>query len=286
MSAFCSRSFRIAAYFFLGLFFFPNALFAQTSSQIEITYIGNEGFLISDGRSKILIDALYGPGLQGYMVVPKARRDSLEKALPPFDDVDLVLATHYHGDHFNPRSVGRYLLHNTKAVFISTAQAGDRLANAFGRYEEIASRVKCGTPPEGKIIKHAFSDFELEVFFLHHGRGRTVQNLGFLLKIGGRKILHIGDTEANAEDFRLYDLLEQKIDIGLIPSWYLQYPKYKKALREAIQPAEILVMHLSPYGSDVSWVKRWGGWDKMLRDMKTAFPNARFALKGTEKFSF
>ena len=50
-------------------------------AQLELTYIGNEGFMISDGQHKILIDALYGNGLKGYVVVPKATRDSLEAGL-------------------------------------------------------------------------------------------------------------------------------------------------------------------------------------------------------------
>ncbi len=71
-------------------------------AELEITYVANEGFLLAGGGKKVLIDALFDGGIAGYPTIPDELRPSLEQARPPFDGVDLVLATHFHGDHFGP----------------------------------------------------------------------------------------------------------------------------------------------------------------------------------------
>jgi len=47
---------------------------------VEITYLGNEGFLITAGETRILIDALYGDGLH-LLHNPEARFVSTEQAV-------------------------------------------------------------------------------------------------------------------------------------------------------------------------------------------------------------
>ncbi|MCP4653821.1 MAG: MBL fold metallo-hydrolase, partial [bacterium] len=81
----------------------------------------NEGVLIETGGKKILVDALFREPNPAYAAPPKEVLEKLETAQPPFDDVDLILATHNHGDHFDARSVVRHLRHNPRAVFLAEA---------------------------------------------------------------------------------------------------------------------------------------------------------------------
>jgi hypothetical protein len=83
---------------------------------LEVTYLANEGFMIAGGGRKILIDALFGEGLDGYAVVSPAQRALLEQAREPFADVDAVFATHFHDDHFNAAAVLAHLMRNPTAV--------------------------------------------------------------------------------------------------------------------------------------------------------------------------
>ena len=53
---------------------------AAIAEGVELTYLGNEGFLIAAGETRVLVDALYGEGLRGYPVVPPAERRRLEEA--------------------------------------------------------------------------------------------------------------------------------------------------------------------------------------------------------------
>ena len=62
--------------------------------QLKVTYIANEGFLISSANKKVLIDALFGSGYSHYLTPSEEIHKKMVNAQPPFNDVDLVLVIH------------------------------------------------------------------------------------------------------------------------------------------------------------------------------------------------
>ena len=54
---------------------------------------------------RFLIDAPIREGLAPYATSPAAERASLEGARAPYADVDAILITHWHEDHFSPEAV-------------------------------------------------------------------------------------------------------------------------------------------------------------------------------------
>ena len=94
-----------------SIYGFPFTVSGQSQSpSLTVEYLANEGVLISSGSSSVLIDGLFGDGLPGYATVPPAVRDSLERALGRFGDIDLVLVTHVHRDHFSAPAVAVALM--------------------------------------------------------------------------------------------------------------------------------------------------------------------------------
>ena len=63
---------------------------------IEITYLGNEDFLIPSGSSAVLFDALSGAALPEYDRVPPGVVRDRETARPPFVNIDVVFISHIH----------------------------------------------------------------------------------------------------------------------------------------------------------------------------------------------
>lgn len=246
-------------------------------AQVSATYLANEGFLLDGGGRKVLIDALFGSGLEGYPAPPPDLRSKLETAQPPFDDVDLVLATHYHGDHFEAQAVARHLRANREARFVSTPQAADQARALLRDDPQALERVEGIHPQEGVIESLTRGGVELKVLNLHHGRNRRppVQNLGFLISLGGLEILHIGDTEATAEDLRPYDLKSRRIDLALLPVWYLTYEEWIEAMRREIQPARIGVMHLAEPDAPASYFGPEGSYAERVRKLHADFPEAQ-----------
>ena len=93
---------------------------SSTYDGVRVTHVFNTGYLITVGDKRILIDALY-------LGHPEGILKPVVYAQPPFDGVDLILATHEHHDHFSPELVGRYMKENPQTLFVSTGSAVDQL---------------------------------------------------------------------------------------------------------------------------------------------------------------
>ena len=230
---------------------------------VEITYIANEGVLISSGGKQILIDGLhreYGPE---YAFLPPADRDKIENAKAPFDAIDLILVSHRHLDHFHPESVGLHLQHNPKAVLVSSQQVVDEVEKNFKDFQAIKSRVTAATPPWRERVAMKVAGIDFEILGIRHGTGRhaTIQNLGHIIKLGGKKLLHVGDADTSIENFEKFNLDEEGIDVAFLPDWFLLGSEGQTLVREHIKPKQIVAVHVSPSNGE-----------KVAAQVKQAFP--------------
>lgn len=235
------------------------------SGTVEITYIANEGVLITSGGKQVLIDGLHREYQPDYAFLPNVEREKIETAKPPFERIDLILVSHVHLDHFHSESVGLHLQHNPKAQLVSSQQVVNEVEKNFKGFATIKARVTGVTPPwkEKVTLKAAGVDFE--ILGLRHGTGRhaTIQNLGHVIKLGGKKILHIGDADTSLENFEKLNLDEEQIDIALLPFWFLVGSEGQTVIREHIKPRQIIAVHISPAESD-----------KIAAQIKQTFPGA------------
>lgn len=255
----------------------------SAKSPTEIYYIANEGvFVIADGK-KVLVDALFRQGVEGYDVVPSELRKKIEQAEQPFDKVDLVLASHYHADHFDPIAVSTHLSNNSSTLFVSTNQSVEKLKTVKEFWGKIEKQARAIVPKEGTWETIIHNGIKLQIIYLHHGRSRPIENLGLIFHLDGKKFLHIGDTEANADDFKQYNLAEEKIDVAFVPYWFLYGENSKKTVRENIKAKYVVPIHM-PLNSDLDdGVKKMGGWDVFFQKVKTDFPNALIFRKPMDK---
>jgi L-ascorbate metabolism protein UlaG (beta-lactamase superfamily) len=74
-----------------------------------------------------------------------------------------------------------------------------------------------------KVDRHKSGGIKIKFLGLRPSgeRFKEIQNLGCVIEIGGKKILHIGDADMTAENFSLFNLSHEKIDVAFIPYWYL-----------------------------------------------------------------
>jgi len=244
-----------------------------------LTYVANEGFLIASGDRRVLVDALFRDGVAGYPVSSSETRDLMERGAAPFDGVDLVLATHHHDDHFDPQAVARHLSRNSNAVFVSTPQAVDRLRVNHDRFETIADRVHAVVPAEGERQRISHAGIDVDVLYLHHGRNRPIENLGFLIHLDGRTLLHVGDSVATAKDLAVYELPAQEIDVAFLPYWLLIDEDGRRAVREGIAARSIVVMHVPPRDVPDRYIVHLGGHDAMARSIDEEFPGSTLLEK-------
>ncbi len=214
-----------------------------STPEVRVTYVGNAGFLIAIDDKKILIDALFS-GFPGGYILPQEIQDKMALGQPPFDGIDLVLATHSHGDHFESGLVRRFLANNRAAVFGSTPQAAASLSGFPGR-------VIAFQPKKSKPACEDIRGIRVEAIYLSHGApaaGRAeVINYGYLVTVNGITLFHTGDIDASFigfEAFRSLRLPEKKIDLAFLQHFYLSdVPAERKLIREGIAARYIIATH-------------------------------------------
>lgn len=241
----------------------------------RVWYLGNEGFLVEAAGRRILIDALFGDGIPGYAAVPEPLRSQLERGAGDWGGVELALATHHHADHFDPAAVTRFLEANPEAVFVSTPQAVARLRALHPAGAALLDRCRAVLPAPGASERLAIAGVDIDVLNLHHGGGTPpVENLGLVVRLGGSRLLHFGDTEAEMEDFAPYlDLLEGT-DVALLPFWFLSSEWRADLVRERLRPRWIVIAHTPLPTAPATHFARWESYDDLVAVMRRAFPEA------------
>jgi L-ascorbate metabolism protein UlaG (beta-lactamase superfamily) len=217
---------------------------AALRNAVSVTAITLDGFAISWGDRRILIDALHRAAAYG---VTPAIETAMREALPPFD-ADLVLVTHEHIDHFIADVVADNLRANPKAVLVSSPVVIDAVRAIFPELEE--GRFVALSPTLDRKVQITVAGVRIEAFNSPHGIP-AVLNLAFLLDLGGHLFFHPGDlvgmtTDGSDPSTRLFDLGGQSLDLAFVPYWFLSEPSCHGFVRREMAARYLIPMHGSP----------------------------------------
>jgi L-ascorbate metabolism protein UlaG (beta-lactamase superfamily) len=167
---------------------------------MRLTYVGHSTVLIELGGMRVLTDPL----LRGRFL-------HVERRAPPVDiasvrDVDLVLVSHAHHDHLDPRSLRKL---TTSATVVVPRGAG-RLVAGLGMagVEEIVAGEELSV-----------GSLEIRATHADHRPGRLLNRgpaaLGFIVT-GTSRVYFAGDTDLFPG---MRDLGAAGIDVALLPVW-------------------------------------------------------------------
>jgi len=213
---------------------------------VSITFLANEGVLLSAGDQQVLIDALFRKYETGYAVPADSTREALERARAPFDSVELILVTHRHGDHFHPASVASHLRENPRAMLLTSAQVIDSLRGRLSAERDLTPQLLARTTAHGARRREIINGITVELLGLPHGgaRHRHVEHLGYIVDIGGRRVLHVGDTDVSEETFAPFRLDTARIDVALLPMWMVTSKEGQRVIERWIRPKHVVAIHV------------------------------------------
>jgi L-ascorbate metabolism protein UlaG (beta-lactamase superfamily) len=218
------------------------------TNSLSIRYIANEGVLISAGGKQVLIDAIHREYKPAYSTPPPDLLKALESAAPPYNAIDLILVTHNHLDHFHPESIALHLQNNPKATLVSPAQVVAEVAKNVSVFESFKTRVKETTPAWNQKAVMDIGGIKLTVLGLRHvnPQHRQVQNLGYIVEIAGRKVLHAGDAELSDENFASFLLKDENIDVAILPAWFIDTATGCEQVKKLIAAKHLIATHIPP----------------------------------------
>jgi L-ascorbate metabolism protein UlaG (beta-lactamase superfamily) len=229
----------------------PTAAVAAKISQpaLDVTYIGNEGFLIQAAGKKVLVDALFD-GQTTYLAPSQELFAQMTGGTGPFADVDLLLVTHWHGDHFNSKLVFEFLHHHARCRLVAHTQVVDllRKEEGFAQIEKQIHEVKL---EPGAYEKISLNGIAFDVLCLKHmsddPKKEPTRNLGFIVELGGVRFLHLGDSSIDQSEAHLnrYPFEQSPVDI-LFLNQYDRSQATQQFIARKIKPSQIVAMHIPP----------------------------------------
>lgn len=200
---------------------------AATNAKSEVRHIGNAGLLIEQGDTKILFDPLYRNGYNNYHLVPADVKAAVIAGAAPFDDIDAVLISHAHGDHFDAEDLLAFHAGNPDALIIGPAQAIQSIEETGKVSEAMRARfVPMGLDYGADPLRVQFDALSVEAVRIPHAGGagrRGIENLVYRVTLEkAATVMHMGDADPALEHFSPYAAHwdAKKTDTAFPPYWF------------------------------------------------------------------
>ena len=211
------------------------------ASRLTIEYLANEGVLLTADSSVVLIDGLFGDGLDGYPTVQRPVRDSLERGLGRFAEIDLVLVTHVHRDHFDAPALARHLRANPRARVAGSTQVRDSLRALAGWTDP--TRTTAIRPDPSNPLSFRVGAITVEAHGIPHptSRNQPVEHLVWVITLNGVRVMHAGDSSPSPAE--LGTAAGSGVNVFLAPAWILGGARGAERIA-ATRASQVAAIHL------------------------------------------
>lgn len=225
---------------------------------IRVTLLANSGIIVEYKDHKLLIDGTPGE-IHGYFngLSEEVLHDLLEGNKPLFRDINILLYTHCHHDHFSPEVTGALVEgHRVNHIMIpdkdsrSFVELRDSLALSKTGLVllDIPLRKRAGYEPDG---------IKIEAFRTRHAGEmyKDTEHYCYLICLGSKVILITGDSDYDPEYFRT--MLEGiRIHAVFINPLFLNRREGRTAIAESIKPEKVIVCHIPFEGTPGTNLRR------------------------------
>lgn len=210
----------------------------------KITYTTNAGILIENENIKIMIDGIHSKKVPGFSAVPDILLEKMINGRDNFKDIDYLLFTHYHYDHLDFKVLNKYLEKNiSQAVILPDEKSKDIENFIINKHATCKKKILLNS--EHYVMKEIrLDDIRIQYFkSFHDGKEfLDVQNYSYILHIGNKTFLHIGDTEINKENLEI--LKDVNIDFAFLNFPFLSLPRGRRIINDIIKPEKLIIFHL------------------------------------------
>lgn len=217
-------------------------------ADVKITRLANEGVILDDGVTRIMIDGLVVETYALYGGLPDDMALQFRHAEGVFEDIDLALASHRHHDHNQPEFACTFMKRSANTRLLTSMQVLDLMRERCRQFVTSTSQVRVIEPSYEQPVVIREGSAHVSVFLLSHGTGKyaRLQNFGHLVNFDGMKILHIGDAAMAPEDFEKAKLHQVELDVALIPFWFFQPGPGMAVVKRFMDARHQFAVHIPP----------------------------------------
>lgn len=235
----CLAGFMVLASTYAGAYATPAPVTSPAQPALTLTYLANMGVGIDTRGGRVVVDGFHHGALAQYASLRDQDRVALEGARPPWQALSAILVTHRHLDHFQAASVNARLSVDPAVVFVAPQEVIDTLSALNPRWSTDA-RVR----PAQAGVAMRIGALTITPLDLPHNATRTrlATNVGYLLEVDGKRILHVGDADPNVATYRRAREIVGALDVAIVPFWYMGASN--TALRSAIGARRYVASHV------------------------------------------
>lgn len=223
--------------------------------ELKITYLANCGFLYETNNSKVLIDP-FGTEYGSFFYLPSDEtKEKIIDGKIPFNNIDLLLITHIHGDHFNAKLTEGFLLNNKKAKVICPSQVYRQMKDSCKSFAQIKSQIISPALSINESKKMKIKGILVTAIRMQHGANRSLEGLsysdytdyektedfGYIIHFNKKTVFHQGDGCLKLNEKALKNI-DCSIDIAHL-SFFDWDSTSLDILKKDIKAEKVIFMH-------------------------------------------
>lgn len=268
----------------LGMWLFLSEEGDCLQDMIHVTFLVNAAVLLEYKGTKLLIDGIYDERGHCFSNLSAKQWEGLKAGKGEFSDIDYLLFTHEHGDHFSPRRTMEYLEYqHPKAIFMpkegsaSLHMLKEKAWNAripCALLDDVLCR-KTVFKPEKDIHIKAFQTRHLDKIYW------DVPHFCYLVECGTKKLLFTSDVDFTQEQF--VELAGASLDAVFINPLLSHSKEGRCLLSEgALQAKTKVVYHIPFVGEDKLQIRKIAERDRLAE--KEVGGKAVFLMEEGQQF--
>lgn len=223
------------------------------NDSIKITLVANAGVLVEYNGVGLLVDGIHHEEGHPFSRVSENDMKLMRQGYDIFANIDYLLFTHEHPDHFTPQYVSEHIqVRSVKGVFLPNKSDGSPdLALLLNHVQKLAIPFwTLGLEP-GDTKRFALAD-DLIVTAIgtrHMGpQYQTIRNDCFLLTLAGKNLLFTGDADYVSRYFK-NALAEVALDAVFVNPVFYHNPNGQEIINEIFRPRNLVIYHM-PFEQD------------------------------------
>lgn len=229
--------------------------FAAYSAADDSTahYMANEGLMVVHEDTKILFDPIFRNTYGSYILLPPEMEAALYAGEAPFDGVDAVFISHYHGDHFSPEDMLTLMQAQTGISLYAPQQAVSAMRQvASAGQSSVFERVNSvSLAYQDAPVTLAMPGLEIEAVRIPHSgwpTGRVdVENIAWRVTLDDKTtVLHMGDADPNDVHFARDEdyWARNSPHMAFPPYWFFSSTSGREILANRIKPLRSVGVHV------------------------------------------
>ena len=209
----------------------------------KVTYIANDGIMIEFQDKKVIIDGINrASNLGGWVSPSNSALLAVENGTPPYDDIDVIMITHNHGDHYAISAVQNYLSNHPNTMLIAPSDVENN-------FSSLSSQIANFSINKFQRINVVLNGISIDVLQVEHFDqfGNIFSNqesYAYSVHFGDKKFLHVGDLDYVDSKLDGFNLLPDNITVAFIPTFgNLVSAANRDALVNNVSPDHIVGLH-------------------------------------------